>query len=299
MTNDAKSFDEKKTPKFSTEEMERAFFWARDRIAATIAGAPLPKIGDLGEAASLPVLGAFVSLKKRGRLRSCMGAMREGIAWGVALDSAAVSAATSDPRFPPLSPDEFYDLDLEIWALGGIREILERGVDRVRAVQIGRDGLQIEGRGRRGLLLPSVAVEFNWDAERFLEGVCEKAGLARDAWASDETRLSAFEGVSFKKPFVWFASKNPTLARIVAERNKASEVKTTVSVSGANKVDSSASAKSASAARPTFTLAPGFFCWSVPQTSGGGQNGVNAQNSGLSKKTTEFDVSATVRPAAV
>ncbi len=286
--------------RFSIEEMERAFFWTRDRIAAAVAGAPIPKINDLGELANLPVLGAFVSLKKRGRLRSCMGAMREGIAWGVALDSAAVSAATSDPRFPPLSSDEFYDLDLEIWALGGMREISERGVDRIGAVQIGRDGLQIEGRGRRGLLLPSVAVEFGWDAERFLEAVCEKAGLARDAWASDETRLFAFEGVSFKKPFVWLASKNPTLTRIVAERIKAGGEESAVSASGVNKADSVKSVKSASARRPTFTLAPGFFRWSVPQTSvGGGQNEGNAQNSELGERTTAFDASETVRPAAV
>ena len=278
--------NEAANPKFSTEEMERAFFWTRDRIAATVAGASIPKIGDLGETAGLPVLGAFVSLKKRGRLRSCMGAMREGIAWGVALDSAAVSAATSDPRFPPLASSEFYDLDLEIWALGGMRAIAERGVDRVGAIQIGRDGLQIEGRGRRGLLLPSVAVEFGWDAERFLEAVCEKAGLARDAWASDETRLFAFEGVSFKKPFVWLASKNPTLAKIVAERNGARGEGSAVSAKGASEADS---AKLANAARPTFTLAPNFFRWSVP---------TSVQNSGA-RKNSESAESETTRPAAV
>ncbi|MBR4834338.1 MAG: AmmeMemoRadiSam system protein B [Thermoguttaceae bacterium] len=273
-------------PRFSTEAMERAFFWARDRVAAAVAGAPIPKISDLGEIAKLSVLGAFVSLKKRGRLRSCMGCMREGIAWGVALDSAAVSAATSDPRFPPLAPSEFYDLDLEVWALGGMRAVSERGVDRIGAIQIGRDGVQIEGRGRRGLLLPSVAVEFGWDAERFLEAVCEKAGLARDAWASDETRLFAFEGVSFKKPFVWLASKNPTLAKIVAERNGANREGSAVSVNGAGKEDL---AKSVSAARPTFTLAPGFFRWNVPTSVQNGGIGKNSENIG----------SETTRPAAV
>ena len=272
--------------RFSAEELERAFFWARDRVVAAVVGGMTPKMDGLGALASLPVLGAFVSLKKRGRLRSCMGAMREGIAWGVALDSAAVSAATSDPRFPPLSPDEFYDLDLEIWALGGMREISERSVDRMNAIQIGRDGLQIEGRGRRGLLLPSVAVEFGWDAERFLEAVCEKAGLARDAWASDETRLFAFEGVSFKKPLVWFASKNPTLAKIVAERNGVSGGETAVSESGANKKDS---AKLGSASRPTFSLAPDFFRWSLPK------NAQNGENAGYG----EVGASASVRSAAV
>ncbi|MBQ9126165.1 MAG: AmmeMemoRadiSam system protein B [Thermoguttaceae bacterium] len=274
----------------SKDAMEEAFFWTRDRIVATVAGGAPPKISGLGELANLPVGGAFVSLKKRGRLRSCMGAMREGIAWGVALDSAAVSAATSDPRFPPLSPDEFYDLDLEIWALGETRALSERGVDRVGAIQIGRDGLQIEGRGRRGLLLPSVAVEFGWDAERFLEAVCEKAGLARDAWASDETRLFAFEGVSFKKPFVYLASKNPTLAQIVAERNKVNGEESAVSAGGANKSISTNSTSSASASRPTFRLAPDFFRWNLPTSV---QNRGIAQNSGFA------DEGAAVRPAAV
>ncbi len=292
----------KKAPSFSVEEMERAFFWARDRVVAEITEGGGVKIEELGGLASLPVLGAFVSLKKRGRLRSCMGAMREGIAWGVALDSAAVSAATSDPRFPPLSPDEFYDLDLEIWALGGMRAISERGVDRASAIQIGRDGLQIEGRGRRGLLLPSVATDFGWDAERFLEAVCEKAGLARDAWTSDETRLFAFEGVSFKKPFVYLASKNPTLAQIVAERNgrnKANGEETAVSAGGTDKVISAKSASSvssASASRPTFRLAPDFFRWNLPPNV---QNRGIAQNNGVSEGVATNDASAAVRPAAV
>ncbi|MBQ5788716.1 MAG: AmmeMemoRadiSam system protein B [Thermoguttaceae bacterium] len=283
MTNGGNEESGKNLLVLSKEKMEAAFFWTRDRVVASVAGGSRPETTDLGETANLPLLGAFVSLKKRGRLRSCMGAMREGIAWGAALEAAAVSAATSDPRFPPLSPDEFYDLDLEIWALGGMRAISERGVDRASAIQIGRDGLQIEGRGRRGLLLPSVATDFGWGAERFLEAVCEKAGLARDAWASDETRLFAFEGVSFKKPFVYLASKNPTLAKIVAERNAASGESAAV---GENKANGEGSA---SASRPTFSLAPGFFRWTLPS---------NAQNSEFAKNS-ETGVSASIRPAAV
>ena len=283
MTNGGNEESGKNLLVLSKDKMEAAFFWTRDRVVASVAGGSRPETTDLGETANLPLLGAFVSLKKRGRLRSCMGAMREGIAWGAALEAAAVSAATSDPRFPPLSPDEFYDLDLEIWALGGMRAISERGVDRASAIQIGRDGLQIEGRGRRGLLLPSVAVDFGWGAERFLEAVCEKAGLARDAWASDETRLFAFEGVSFKKPFVYLASKNPTLAKIVAERNAASGESAAV---GGNKANGEGSA---SASRPTFSLAPGFFRWTLPS---------NAQNSEFAKNS-ETGVSASIRPAAV
>ena len=286
MTNGVNEESGKNLLALSKEKMEAAFFWTRDRVVAAVVGGAAPKINELGELADLPVLGAFVSLKKRGRLRSCMGAMREGISWGVALDSAALSAATSDPRFPPLASGELYDLDLEIWALGGKREVLERGVDRLKAIQIGRDGLQIEGRGRRGLLLPSVAVEFGWDAERFLEAVCEKAGLARDAWASDETRLFAFEGVSFKKPLVWLASKNPTLAQILAERNR---VNGEESAAGRSGVDCVGSAKAASASRPTFSLAPDFFRWSLPQNV---QNGENAGNGGTV-------ASASARPAAV
>ena len=114
-------------PDLTAETMERLFFWARDRVASVVASLPSPDVSSLGDVGNLPVLGAFVSFKKRGRLRSCMGYMSEGIRLGEALDSSSVTAALRDPRFPPISANELYDLDLEVWILGAMREIQEQG----------------------------------------------------------------------------------------------------------------------------------------------------------------------------
>lgn len=233
-------------PDFSEEAMQRLFFWARDRVTAVVAGGRAPDANALGEIGAQSVLGAFVSFKKHGRLRSCMGYMNEGTLLSTALDSAAVSAACRDPRFPPINPGEFYDLDMEVWALGSMREIDAVGEARRDAFKIGRDGLQIQGRGRRGLLLPSVPVELGWNVDQFLDGLCDKAGLARGAWMSEDTKLFAFEGVSFKKPFVWHAGRNPALDRLVKQRQE------------------SADGQETTTSRPTFSFVPGVFDLRAP-----------------------------------
>ena len=242
MTDHIESRDAAPKPNFSQDVMEKLFYWARDRVVAVVSGGETPDRSLLGAEGDAKVLGAFVSFKIRGRLRSCMGCMSEGIALSDALDSAAVWAATRDPRFAPISASEFYDLDLEIWALGAMREVREKGDARRDAFLIGRDGLQIRGRGRQGLLLPSVPVELGWNADEFLDGLCDKAGLARGAWRQDDVQLFAFEGVSFKKPFVWNAGRNPLLAQILEKRRT----------------------EETSASRASFSFVPSFFQWNAP-----------------------------------
>ncbi len=240
-------------PDFSPEVMENLFYWARDRVANKVANTPPPDATLLGDLARIPVLGVFVSFKKNGRLRSCMGYMLDGVDLFTALESAAISASTSDPRFPPISSSEFYDLDLEVWTLGSMRLIDEPGAARRDAIEIGRDGLQIQGRGRRGLLLPSVALEMNWGVDQFLEGVCDKAGLSRGSWADKDVQLFAFEGVSFKKPFVWNVSKNPALAKLIADFQE--------------NASNDSSGNHQDRIRPVFSLSPNLFQWQAPKES--------------------------------
>jgi AmmeMemoRadiSam system protein B/AmmeMemoRadiSam system protein A len=111
-----------------------------------------------------------------------------------ALTQAAFRTATDDPRFPPISPNELPYLDLDVWLLGPPEEIAEQGEDRIHAVTIGKHGLQVIRGGQRGLLLPGVAVENEWDAEEFLNRTCMKAGLPATAWRDDDTRVFRFEG---------------------------------------------------------------------------------------------------------
>lgn len=126
--------------------------------------------------------GAFVTLKtKDGRLRGCIGFISSmGKPLYEVVSEAAVAAAFDDPRFPPLSPKEFDEIDLEISVLSEMERVKDIG-----EIEVGKHGLYIKKRGRSGLLLPQVATEYGWDREEFLRHVCLKAGLGPEEWKED------------------------------------------------------------------------------------------------------------------
>ena len=163
------------------------------QAAACKTSASPPDLAGAG-IAEKPVSGSFVSLKRQGRLRSCCGSFGRSMPLQKCLQEAAHRTATSDPRFPPISPSELSYLDMEVWLLCAPEEVQERGTDRIKAVTVGRHGLQIVRGGNRGLLLPGVPVDHNWDAEEFLNQVCVKAGLPQTAWRDDSTTLYRFQG---------------------------------------------------------------------------------------------------------
>jgi AmmeMemoRadiSam system radical SAM enzyme/AmmeMemoRadiSam system protein B/AmmeMemoRadiSam system protein A len=170
-------------------------------VAAAVVGGPIDRPPALDDAvASVPLLGAFVSLKRSGQLRSCCGFLGQRIRLAEAIHHAAIRAARDDPRFPPISPTELAHLDMEVWLLWGLQPVAAKGRDRVAAVEIGRHGLQIQRGAARGLLLPAVAVEHHFDAETFLRQVCLKAQLPAEAWQDDSTQLMTFEGYAIRGP---------------------------------------------------------------------------------------------------
>lgn len=186
-------------PPLSVEQEELVFRAAGRRVAATVKSEiPEPMDAMLADAAGAPVYGAFVSLKRGGQLRSCCGFLGRSIPLSEALDNAAVRAAKDDPRFPPISPTELEQLDMEVWLLWGLQPVSARGKDRIKAITIGKHGLQIARGAARGLLLPGVAVEHNLDAKGFLKQVCLKAGLPPNAWKEDDTTLMTFEGYAIR-----------------------------------------------------------------------------------------------------
>lgn len=121
--------------------------------------------------------GAFVSLHHGEDLRGCIGYLeaREPL-WRTVRD-AAIAAATTDPRFPPVSTDEVAGLDIEISVLSPIERC-----PNVDEIEIGRDGLVIRQGSLSGLLLPQVPVDWGWTREQFLAHTCRKAGLPLDAY---------------------------------------------------------------------------------------------------------------------
>jgi AmmeMemoRadiSam system protein A len=127
----------------------------------------------------LAASGVFVTLKRDGQLRGCIGTLecRRPLADEIA--RVAVSAAREDPRFDPIRQAELDDLDVEVSVLGPLEEIDPRDPG---AIEIGVHGLVVEQGRRRGLLLPQVATEWGWDRLAFLSHTCTKAGLPADAW---------------------------------------------------------------------------------------------------------------------
>ena len=186
-------------PNLTQDQESLVFRAAGGRVASAVANRPGESVaGILGEVADQPLLGAFVSLKRSGQLRSCCGFMGQEVPLNQAIEHAAYRAAKEDPRFPPISPTELEHLDMEVWLLWGLRPVEAKGEDRAKAIRIGRHGLQIAMGNRRGLLLPGVAVEHKMNEIAFLEAVCRKAGLPLQAWKNDDVTLSTFDGYAIE-----------------------------------------------------------------------------------------------------
>ena len=173
------------------EEKQYLLSLARRTIENVVRGEKLP-----APEAITPVLaenrGAFVTIKKRGQLRGCIGLIQGIKPLVETVSEMASAAALRDPRFNPVTRDELPELELEISALTPIKPVKD-----VRKVQVGRDGLIVRRGQFQGLLLPQVATEYGWDRDTFLAQTCRKAGLPPDAWKAEGTEISSFSAEVF------------------------------------------------------------------------------------------------------
>jgi len=156
-------------------DQHRLLAFARRCLEARVRREAPPRV-ERGGGLDLP-MGAFVSVHRRGELRGCLGRLEADRAIAENVAHLAAIVADSDPRFTPLHASELFDVAIEISALTPEEEVTD-----VAEIEIGRHGLIVEQGHHRGLLLPQVATEYNWDRETFLDHTCVKAGLPRDAW---------------------------------------------------------------------------------------------------------------------
>lgn len=133
-------------------------------------------------------LGAFVTLKKNGQLRGCIGRLIGADPLYLTIAWMAQAAAFHDNRFTPLQAAELGEIELEISVMGPITPCSDP-----EKIEIGRHGLIMKLGSRQGLLLPQVPVEWNWNREEFLRHTCRKAGLPQDAWKDGTTEIFWFE----------------------------------------------------------------------------------------------------------
>ncbi len=170
--------------------------WARQAIERAVNGPPALEIDPAELTAGLRApYAAFVTLKEQDELRGCIGRMDfERPVWENVV-TIAVASALEDPRFSPVQPEELPLIRLEI-------SVLEppRALARPEEFDPQRHGIIVQQGMRHALLLPKVAQEYGWGAERVLATVCEKAGLAPTAWRDPDARLEVFEAFDFGEP---------------------------------------------------------------------------------------------------
>lgn len=181
------------SPGLSEGERETLFRIVRDTLA-WCAGAGRFSMDDYRMTPALQARTAtFVTLKRGGRLRGCIGSLEPVEAMYRSVHDNAVHAALRDPRFPAVTAAEVPDLDVQISLLSPLREI-----DSADAFAVGKDGVILEKGRHRAVFLPEVAVEQGWNRAQMLASLSLKAGLAADGWKSG-ARFKTFYTVSLSE----------------------------------------------------------------------------------------------------
>jgi len=148
--------------------------------------------------------GVFVtinSVKKREKeLRGCIGYPYPTTPLAQAVIDSAINAATQDPRFEPISLAELDHVVFEVSVLTP-PEVVEakKATEYPSRIKVGKDGLIVERGMFKGLLLPQVPVEWEWNEEEFLCQCSIKAGLPPDCWLMNGTRIYKFQAIIFEE----------------------------------------------------------------------------------------------------
>jgi len=183
----------KRSDDLSKKEQKTLLELARTSIAAKFSGKELPQFISPFQRLE-ETRGVFVTLKKDDKLRGCIGFVMGVKPLYQTVREVAVASAFQDPRFSPLKEDELKDTVIEISVMTALRKI-----SSINMIKVKRDGLIVRRGDLQGLLLPQVAKKNNWKRQAFLEHVCLKAGLKKDAWKSPETEIMTFNAQVFEE----------------------------------------------------------------------------------------------------
>lgn len=179
------------TKEFSAQERRRILAFVREVIECELRNAPMP------EAPGIPELeerrACFVTLHDcSGNLRGCIGNLEAFEPLRENLVRNALNAAFSDPRFPPLEPEELGETTIEVSILTPPEPI-----EDPLAFELGVDGIILRGNGRGAVFLPQVAPEQGWDQRTTLEYLSRKAGLPADGWQWPGNSFQTFRAEVF------------------------------------------------------------------------------------------------------
>jgi len=178
----------------SEETRRQLLALARGTLEAHFRGEPPPRLSsDRAETFGDP-RAIFVTLRMGERLRGCIGTLAPEGDLARSVPRFVLRAALEDPRFPALTAQELTECTIEISVLTA-----PRSLEDPEEIVIGRDGLILEFGGRRGLLLPQVATEWEFDRTTFLSELSRKAGLPPETWRQPGAKLWSFQAEVFSE----------------------------------------------------------------------------------------------------
>jgi AmmeMemoRadiSam system protein A len=131
--------------------------------------------------------GVFVTLFKQDELRGCIGTCTPSTCLRETVIEMTEAAASRDRRVDPIRAGELDDIHIDISVLSPLEKTAEP-----MSLEIGKHGLHIACERKRGVLLPQVAMEHDWDIKTFLEQTCVKANLPKNAWSRSDAVVSSF-----------------------------------------------------------------------------------------------------------
>jgi AmmeMemoRadiSam system protein B/AmmeMemoRadiSam system protein A len=169
----------------SPEDKKQLLSLVRQTLRYALDHQRVPEPSDLNFTASesmKPPRAAFVTLKKKGQLRGCVGDIFPQRPLYKSVITNAIYAGFGDRRFPQLQKEEYDQIKVEISALTPPTPVASW-----REIRIGIDGMVLSKGGLSAVFLPQVAPEQDWDLETTLKYLSEKAGLPADAWKEGAT----------------------------------------------------------------------------------------------------------------
>ena len=188
-------FAERRDNLLNKEERKRLLQIARESVETFIREGKIPEFLEDNPMLNQK-LGAFVTIKKHGRLRGCIGEFsptKEPLYKVVS--KMAIAAATKDIRFLPVKEDELDKLEYEVSVLSEPQKI-----DDWRKIELGKHGVIIRQGLNQGVFLPQVADETGWSLEEFLSELCsQKAGLPSDCYKDKNTEIYIFTAQVFSE----------------------------------------------------------------------------------------------------
>ncbi len=175
------------------EETQQAIELARWTLNSYVKGlsnVPQPELTDLyfNEKA-----GVFVTLKKDGMLRGCIGIIQPTDILTRNIITSTRNSALNDQRFPPVRSEEVDELEIEVSILSLLRE------SKLEDIEIGKHGLIVEGNGKSAVYLPQVATEQGWTFDQWLGSLCNKATLPTRYWTGNEAKFYIFTAQIIKE----------------------------------------------------------------------------------------------------